>query len=52
MALHKIKDFDPEYSKHFDEGDVKGMDLYVADEKIGSVDDIMVDDNGQIQEVQ
>lgn len=49
MALHKIKDFDPEYSKHFDEGDVKGMDLYTSDEKIGSVDDIMVDDNGQIR---
>jgi uncharacterized protein (TIGR02271 family) len=57
MALHKIKDFDPEYSKHFDVGeasrsenrDVKGMDLYVSDEKIGSVDDILVDDNGQFR---
>jgi uncharacterized protein (TIGR02271 family) len=49
MALHKIKDFDPEYSQHFDEGNVKDMDLYAADEKIGSIDDIMVDDNGQIR---
>ena len=49
MALHKIKDFDPEYSKHFDDRDVKGMDLYVADEKIGSVDDILVDDDGQFR---
>ncbi len=49
MALHKIKDFDPEYSKHFDNGDVKGMDLYVADDKIGSVDDILVDDSGQFR---
>jgi uncharacterized protein (TIGR02271 family) len=49
MALHKIKDFDPDYSKHFDDRDVKGMDLYVADEKIGSVDDILVDDNGQFR---
>ena len=49
MALYKIKDFDPEYSKHFDGSDVKGMDLYVADEKIGSVDDIMVDDDGKFR---
>jgi uncharacterized protein (TIGR02271 family) len=49
MALYKIKDFDPEYKDHFDEGDVKGMDLYSSDEKIGSIDDIMVDDNGQIR---
>jgi uncharacterized protein (TIGR02271 family) len=49
MALHKIKDFDPEYSKHFDDRDVKGMDLYVADEKIGAVDDILVDDDGQFR---
>jgi uncharacterized protein (TIGR02271 family) len=49
MSLHKIKDFDPEYSKHFDDRDVKGMDLYVADEKIGSVDDILVDDDGQFR---
>jgi uncharacterized protein (TIGR02271 family) len=49
MALHKIKDFDPEYSKHFDDRDVKGMDLYAADEKIGSVDDILVDDDGQFR---
>jgi uncharacterized protein (TIGR02271 family) len=49
MALHKIKDFDPDYSQHFEDRDVKGMDLYAADEKIGSVDDILVDDNGQIR---
>lgn len=49
MALHKIKDFDPEYNKHFDDHDVKGMDLYVAEEKIGSVDDILVDDAGQFR---
>ncbi len=49
MALHKIKDFDPEYSKHFDDRDVKGMDLYSAEEKIGSVDDLLVDDDGQIR---
>jgi uncharacterized protein (TIGR02271 family) len=49
MSLYKIKDFDPEYSKHFDDGDVIGMDLYADDDKIGSVDDIMVDENGSIR---
>jgi uncharacterized protein (TIGR02271 family) len=49
MSLYKIKDFDPEYGKHFDDGDVIGMDLYAGDDKIGSVDDIMVDDNGNIR---
>ncbi len=49
MALHKIKDFDPDYSKHFDNGDVKGLDLYAANEKIGSVEDVLVDDEGQFR---
>jgi uncharacterized protein (TIGR02271 family) len=49
MSLYKIKDFDPEYSKHFDDGDVIGMDLYAENDKIGSVDDIMVDENGSIR---
>jgi uncharacterized protein (TIGR02271 family) len=49
MALHKIKDFDPDYHQHFDDRDVKGQDLYVGDEKIGSIDDILVDDAGQIR---
>jgi uncharacterized protein (TIGR02271 family) len=50
MALHKIKDFDPDYKKHFDDDDVKGMDLYAAgDEKIGSVEDVLVDDSGHFR---
>ncbi|PSB50778.1 DUF2382 domain-containing protein [Chamaesiphon polymorphus] len=49
MSLYKIKDFDPEYKKHFDDGDVIGLDLYAENDKIGSVDDIMVDDNGSIR---
>jgi uncharacterized protein YrrD len=47
MALHKIKDFYPE--KIDDERDVKGLDLYAQDEKIGSVDDVLVDDQGQFR---
>jgi uncharacterized protein (TIGR02271 family) len=49
MSLYKIKEFDPEYSKHFDDGDVIGMDLYAENNKIGSVDDMMVDENGSIR---
>jgi uncharacterized protein (TIGR02271 family) len=49
MALHKIKDFDPDYHNHFDDRDVKGMDLYASNEKIGSIDDILVDDDGQFR---
>lgn len=46
MALHKIKDFDPDYKAHFDNDDVIGFDLYSGTEKIGSVEDVLVDDNG------
>jgi uncharacterized protein (TIGR02271 family) len=49
MALHKIKDFDPDYRNHFDDYDIKGLDLYSGNEKIGSVDDILVDDEGQLR---
>jgi uncharacterized protein (TIGR02271 family) len=49
MALHKIKDFDPDYKQHFGDDDVKGMDLYATDEKIGSVEDILVDDYGHFR---
>lgn len=47
MALHKIKDFYPDNID--DERDVKGLDLYAQDEKIGSVDDVLVDDAGQFR---
>jgi uncharacterized protein (TIGR02271 family) len=46
MSLYRIKDFDPDYRNHFDDHDVKGLDLYSKNEKIGSVDDILVDDQG------
>jgi uncharacterized protein (TIGR02271 family) len=48
MALHKIKDFDPEYHSHMDD-DVIGLDLYAASEKIGSVEDVLVDDQGKFR---
>lgn len=49
MAIYKISDFDPDYRQHFDEKDVKGLDLYVSNDKVGSVEDILVDDRGQIR---
>lgn len=49
MALYKIKDFDPDYRKHFDNQDVIGHGLYSGEEKIGSVDDLLVDDSGRFR---
>ena len=49
MPLHKIKDFDPDYRKHFEDQDVIGYDLYAGADKVGSVDDILVDDAGKIR---
>jgi uncharacterized protein (TIGR02271 family) len=49
MALHKIKDFDPDYRTHFDDHDVVGYDLYSGDDKVGAVDDILVDDEGNFR---
>ncbi len=49
MSLHKIKDFDPDYETHFGDRDVKGYALHAGNEKVGSVDDILVDDAGKIR---
>jgi uncharacterized protein (TIGR02271 family) len=49
MPLHKIKDFDPDYRSNFQEKDVIGFDLYTNGEKAGSVDDLLVDDQGKIR---
>lgn len=49
MTLHKIKDFDPDYRNHFDNIDLIGFDLYVREEKIGSVADMLVEDTGNLR---
>ena len=49
MALYKIKDFDPDYQSHFDNHDFRGLDLYTGNDRIGSVDDVLVDDEGQLR---
>ena len=49
MALHRIRDFDPDYRQHFDEQDIIGYDLYAGAEKVGTVDDLLVDDTGKLR---
>lgn len=52
MALFKIADFNPNYREEaFDGDDVKGLDVHSAktDEKIGSIDDILVDETGRFR---
>lgn len=49
MPLHKIKDFYPDYRSHFDDHDILGYGLYSGEDKIGSVDDLLVDDEGRFR---
>ncbi len=47
MAVLKINDFDPNYHTTFGGDDIKGRDVYthVTEEKIGTVDNILVDEH-------
>jgi uncharacterized protein (TIGR02271 family) len=49
MPLQKIRDFDPDYRNHFEDRDIIGYDLYAGADKVGSVDDLLVDDSGKIR---
>lgn len=52
MPLFKIGDFNPNYREDaFDGGDVKGLDVYAGrtEEKIGSIDDVLVDQTGRFR---
>lgn len=50
MALLKIGDFDPDYRRSFDDSDIKGHGVYTeTDEKIGTVGDILVDEEGHFR---
>jgi uncharacterized protein (TIGR02271 family) len=49
MPLHKIRDFDPDYRTHFEDQDLMDYDLYASADKVGSVDDLLVDDTGKIR---
>ena len=51
MTLHKIKDFYPDYREQFGTHDLLSFELYagIETEKIGSVDDMLVDDEGRFR---
>ena len=50
MALLKLEDFDPNYRDTFEGGDLKGLSIYAeGDEKIGSVSDVLVDEQGNFR---
>jgi hypothetical protein len=49
MTLFKIKDFEPNYQNHAENQDIKSLDLYLNSDKIGSIDDVLVDDEGQFR---
>jgi len=51
MALHKIKDFYPDYREQFGDHDLLAFNLYAGTEreKVGSIDDLLVDDEGRFR---
>ena len=50
MALLKLTDFDPNYRETFEGGDIKGLSVYAeGDEKIGTVHDVLVDEQGNFR---
>ncbi len=51
MALSRISDFDSNYRQAFDGKDLKGMGVYAkeTEEKIGTVSDALVDEQGQFR---
>jgi uncharacterized protein (TIGR02271 family) len=50
MALLKLSEFDPHYHESFDGEDIKGRGVYTeTDQKIGSVSDVLVDEEGHFR---
>lgn len=50
MALAKLADFYPNHKDILGEDDIKGYDVYAeTDEKIGSVDNVLVDESGRFR---
>ncbi|MBC1239846.1 DUF2382 domain-containing protein [Nostoc sp. 2RC] len=51
MVLYKLEDFEPNYRDSFDGHDIKGLGVYTqgTDEKIGSINDVLVDEDGHIR---
>ena len=51
MALYKVADYDPNYRDVFQGQDIKDMSVYAegGDDKVGTVSDIIVDDDGRFR---
>jgi uncharacterized protein (TIGR02271 family) len=52
MALYKFKEFYPDYRKTFGESEIVNLDsysVYSGNDRIGSVDDVLVDDSGRFR---
>jgi uncharacterized protein (TIGR02271 family) len=51
MVLYKLEDFDPQYRNTFEGNEIKGYGVYTerTDEKIGSVNDVLVDEEGHFR---
>jgi uncharacterized protein (TIGR02271 family) len=50
MPLHKLEHFDQNYRETFGGDDIKALDLYTeAEERVGSVADVLVDDDGRFR---
>ncbi|WNN89426.1 PRC-barrel domain-containing protein [Gloeocapsopsis dulcis] len=50
MALYKLDEYYPDYQNDiFDGYDIKSFDVYAQDDKVGSVKNIMVDEDGNFR---
>lgn len=51
MALYKISDFDTDYRKTIQNNDIRGLGVYTQEtnDKIGTVSDVLVDEQGQFR---
>lgn len=47
MVLYKLNEYHPNYQDEiFDGYDIKNFDVYAQDDKVGSVKNMMVDEDG------
>lgn len=51
MPLHRLTDFDSNYHQTFEGSDIKGLGVYSegTEQKVGSVSDVLVDDEGHFR---
>lgn len=49
MALYKMKEFYPNYRDLFSDHDILSYDLYSGNDKVGSIDDLLVDEAGKFR---